>query len=115
MNKTLHETQYKKYALVGTSCVGKTTLLSKIEQLLKEKYPEKGITKEDLQELHKAQVSSLETVDKKINTLIDKLPKPIQLVITGDHGECFGENMNWGHGYPNKKVMEVPLLIASIN
>lgn len=81
----------------------------------KKRYPEYDITKEDLQELHKAQIASLESVDKKIQNLVDKLPKPIQLVITGDHGECFGENMNWGHGYPNPKVIEVPLLIATID
>lgn len=81
----------------------------------KKRYSECNITKEDLQELHKAQITSLESVDKKIQNLIDQLPKPIQMVITGDHGECFGENMNWGHGYPHPKVMEVPLVIARID
>lgn len=79
----------------------------------KEKYP-KYVTKKDLKELHKAQIASLESIDKKIQNLLDTLPKPILLVIAGDHGECFGENMNWGHGYPNPKVMDVPLLITTI-
>lgn len=46
--------------------------------------------------------------------LIDSLNKPLLFVISGDHGECFGEGTNWGHGYPNPKVMEVPLLITII-
>ena len=81
----------------------------------KRKYFKYNIKKEDLEELHKAQIVSLEAIDKKIQNLIAQLSKPIQLVIAGDHGECFGENMNWGHGYPNAKVMEVPLLITRID
>lgn len=72
------------------------------------------VTKEELQLLHTAQIKALETVDKKIQRLVGILPKPFIIVITGDHGECFGENMNWGHGLPYKEVMEVPLLIKAI-
>lgn len=72
------------------------------------------ITREELKLLHAAQVKALETVDKKIERLISMLPKPVIVVITGDHGECFGENMNWGHGLPYKEVMEVPLLIQTV-
>ncbi len=72
------------------------------------------VTKSELQVLHKAQITALESIDKKIEKLVELLKKPLLLVICGDHGECFGEGMNWGHGYPLSKVLEVPLLIAII-
>jgi len=37
------------------------------------------------------------------------------LIVCGDHGECFGENMYWGHGYSIPPVMEVPLLISFLD
>ncbi|MBI2032999.1 MAG: sulfatase-like hydrolase/transferase [Candidatus Levybacteria bacterium] len=73
------------------------------------------VTKQELQLLHRAQIAALETVDKKIERLIKMLSRPLLIVITGDHGECFGEDMNWGHGIPYKQVMEVPLLVAFTN
>lgn len=68
----------------------------------------------DLRIMHNAQVAALEAVDGKLKSLVDALPTPLLLVITADHGECFGEDGHWGHGYPHKTVMEVPLLVATI-
>ncbi|HVA10929.1 MAG TPA: sulfatase-like hydrolase/transferase [Candidatus Dormibacteraeota bacterium] len=70
------------------------------------------ISQKELQSLHKLQVTALESIDAKVEKLIKSLPKPLLVIITGDHGECFGENMFWGHGYPHPKVTEVPLLIT---
>ncbi|HVV66500.1 MAG TPA: sulfatase-like hydrolase/transferase [Candidatus Saccharimonadales bacterium] len=67
---------------------------------------------EELRLLHDLQKSALETVDKRIGALLDKLPRPLLLVVTGDHGECFGEDGLWGHGIPRPKVMEVPLIVS---
>jgi hypothetical protein len=64
--------------------------------------------------LHKAQISALESLDCKINRLLDLIPKPLLLVISGNHGECFGEDGLWGHGFPHPRVMQVPLLIAQV-
>src|SRR5581483_1483251 len=72
------------------------------------------ITKNDLEKLHPLQIRALESIDSKVQKLVEKLPKPLQIVISGDHGECFGEGNNWGHGYPHPKVMEVPLLFARV-
>ncbi len=73
------------------------------------------ITADELLHLQRAQLSALEAVDAKLENLIDKLPKPLLLIVCGDHGECFGEDMLWGHGYPALAVMEVPLLITLID
>lgn len=68
----------------------------------------------ELSFLHGAQVAALEAVDTKLGTLLSKLPRPLLVIITGDHGECFGEDMAWGHGFPHAKVTEVPLLITML-
>lgn len=72
-------------------------------------------SKEELAKLHQLQIRSLEAIDRKIETLVSFLSKPLLFVICGDHGECFGEDMHWGHGYPHQKVMEVPLMVTIIN
>lgn len=72
------------------------------------------ITQKELKKLHAAQIKSLESVDHKIEALVSFLKKPLLLVVCGDHGECFGENMLWGHGYAASKVMDVPLLITTV-
>lgn len=33
------------------------------------------------------------------------------IFVCGDHGECFGENGLWGHGFYHPKVMEVPSVL----
>ncbi|WP_144114456.1 sulfatase-like hydrolase/transferase [Pseudomonas tremae] len=68
-----------------------------------------------LAQLQKLQVAALEEVDRKVGILLSKISHPLLVVIAGDHGECFGEDGMWGHGYPHEKVTEVPLLIATVN
>lgn len=59
-----------------------------------------------------AQVRSVEFLDKLVDKLIndDSIGKA-DILICGDHGECFGEDGLWGHGFYHPKVMEVPLAI----
>ncbi len=70
--------------------------------------------------LHDMQIKALEYVDTRISILLSMLPmsKDILVVISGDHGENFGEVFNgrqrWGHLLPTKEVLEVPLLINVI-
>jgi hypothetical protein len=73
---------------------------------------ETDVSKEELAKLQDAQVRSVESVDTKLETLVSELPRPLLIVVCGDHGECFGEDMNWGHGYAVEKVLEVPLIIG---
>ena len=69
----------------------------------------------DLTVLHTAQVEALQRLDKKLKRLTECLSRPLLIVICGDHGECFGEDRNWGHGYAHPKVLKVPLLIAHLD
>ena len=70
--------------------------------------------------LHDMQIKALEYVDARIRKLLSMLPKnkDILVIISGDHGENFGEVFNgrqrWGHLLPTKDVLEVPLLINVI-
>lgn len=73
------------------------------------------VSQKELQKLHSAQIKALESIDEKIKKLVQFLPAPLLIIITADHGECFGEGMNWGHGYPLAKVMEVPILISTLS
>jgi arylsulfatase A-like enzyme len=42
------------------------------------------------------------------------VPKGSRVVFTADHGECFGEDGYFGHGFLHEKVMEVPLSIFTV-
>lgn len=57
-----------------------------------------------------SQARCLEYIDLHLERLVSLLPKPLHLVIVGDHGDCFGEEGMWGHGFYHPKVMEVPML-----
>lgn len=67
------------------------------------------------------QKEAIESIDKNLETLFEKLPKKrnILVVICGDHGENFGEifanKQRWGHLFPSKEVMCVPLVIGEIH
>ena len=63
------------------------------------------------------QVKCVEYLDTKIFDLIKSLQKycnDLVVVICGDHGECFGEDGLYGHGFYHEKIMEVPLGIFRI-
>jgi arylsulfatase A-like enzyme len=58
----------------------------------------------------RAQQASLEYVDAVLGNLFAGL-KDYFAVICGDHGDCWGEDNLWGHGFFHPKVMEVPMAI----
>ena len=58
-----------------------------------------------------AQRASLEYVDAKLAGLLAQLENYFA-VICGDHGDCWGEDGLWGHGFYHPKVLEVPMVIA---
>ena len=61
-----------------------------------------------------AQVQCLEYVDKHFEVLLAQLPRPLCLLICGDHGDCFGEDGLFGHGFYHPKVLEVPMLYCEL-
>ena len=60
------------------------------------------------------QMRSLEYVDHHLPRLIEMLPRPMDLVICADHGDCFGEDGFWGHAIYHPKVMEVPMVYLKL-
>lgn len=68
----------------------------------------------DFEFLKRCQIKSLESIDEKVRKLVSELPKPLKVIITSDHGECLGEDGNWGHGFIHETVYNVPLLISDI-
>lgn len=69
-------------------------------------------------EEHYKQVKALEYIDFKLFELLAKLEEsksPTVVVCCSDHGDCFGEDNLWGHGFYHPKVMEVPLAIRILN
>ena len=74
-----------------------------------------GFLKDDFDK----QVRACEFLDAIIKDVIDKLENAMNkkaiVVVCSDHGECFGEDGLYGHGFYHPKVMEVPLGIFEIN
>lgn len=65
----------------------------------------------------KKQIKCIEYLDSKIYRLIMNLKDycgDLVTVICADHGECFGEDGYYGHGFYHEKIMEVPLGIFRI-
>ncbi len=64
---------------------------------------------------HLKQVAAMSYVDSQLAVLFDRvhsLKRDTIIVVCADHGECFGEDNLYGHGFYHEKVMEVPLGIA---
>jgi len=60
------------------------------------------------------QRACLEHVDGIVGAVaqeMERLAGPTDLILMGDHGEAFGEDGLWGHGFSHPVVMEVPMLI----
>ena len=97
-----------------------------IRKLYKEHYSPHALFYEDklmplsdseISLLKAKQVEALEWVDTQIGNLIKRIPKnkPTLVVVTGDHGEEFGENGRFGHAHYSEAVMYVPLWVGLIN
>jgi arylsulfatase A-like enzyme len=71
-----------------------------------------AIPPQDFHTLHRAQIRAVEVVDQRLHRLVTALPGPTAVVVCGDHGESFGEDGRWGHGFPTEPVMNVPLIIG---
>lgn len=64
-----------------------------------------------LLKLKDKQQSNVEYLDKLFEKLYDVCPRNTHFIISGDHGECFGEEGYFGHGpIFHEKVFEVPFI-----
>lgn len=75
---------------------------------------ERILDSKEFEELESLQIAALESIDKKLSVLFARLPKPFVYVIMGDHGENFGENGLYGHGFSTERVINVPLMFGRV-
>lgn len=67
---------------------------------------------------HYKQISTLEKIDEILKDFLDFIQDQDEAIISiccADHGECFGEDNLWGHGFYHPKIMEVPLGISKLS
>ncbi len=57
------------------------------------------------------QVRAAAYLDAQLSRLFSSLPGDTVVVLTADHGECFGEDGYWGHAVSHPMVWTVPLAI----
>ena len=62
-----------------------------------------------------AQCAAAEFLDRRLPALFDGLPGETIVVLTADHGECFGEDGYWGHGINHPMAFEVPLAVFRLD
>ncbi len=56
-----------------------------------------------------------EFLDTRLPRLFSGLPDNTVVVLTADHGECFGEDGYWGHGVSHPMVWTVPLTMFRLD
>lgn len=61
------------------------------------------------------QVEAAEFLDSRLPRLFSTLPQDTIVILCGDHGDCFGEDGYWGHGFNHPAVLEVPLAIFRLD
>ena len=61
------------------------------------------------------QAAAAEFLDRCLARLFDSLPGNTIVVLTADHGDCFGEDGYWGHAVNHPKVFEVPMAIFRLD
>lgn len=66
-------------------------------------------------EAYAHQMQAAEFLDRQLGRLLSGVPANTIVVLCGDHGDCFGEDGYWGHGFNHAKVLEVPLAIFRLD
>jgi len=61
------------------------------------------------------QAAAAEFLDGRLERLFAPFAGDTLVVLTADHGDCFGEDGYWGHGVNHPKVLEVPLAIFRLD
>jgi hypothetical protein len=64
-----------------------------------------------MMQLKDKQQKNVEYLDNLFEKLYEKIPQNTHIIVTADHGECFGEDGYFGHGpIIHDKVFEVPFV-----
>lgn len=61
------------------------------------------------------QRACVEFLDGLLPRLFGALPGDTLVILTADHGECFGEDGYWGHGVNHPRVFDVPLALFRLD
>ncbi|MFB6180429.1 MAG: sulfatase [Candidatus Nanohalobium sp.] len=125
---TNYQTPHRPYAphFLAKSRFGNTEVSAEIQQLIDDGKEELGrkasngeidISEEDREALLNLGRAETYRVDFYIGRLVKKLKKEDMyensvLIITADHGDNFGENGLFEHGYLSKENLHVPLIIS---
>ena len=79
------------------------------------KAPEDFFHMDKMLALKDKQQKNVEYLDALFEKLYEKVPKNTHIIVTADHGECFGEDGFFGHGpVVHEKVFEVPFVEGRI-
>ncbi len=66
---------------------------------------------DNLQSLHNKQIANVEYLDSLFDKLYQVTPPNTHIIVTADHGECFGEDGYFGHGPVfHEKVFDIPFV-----
>ena len=63
----------------------------------------------DAAECRRRQRLCLEYVDRQLEPLLERFASA-NIIVCGDHGDCWGEDDCWEHGISHPKTLEVPLV-----
>jgi hypothetical protein len=63
----------------------------------------------DASECRRRQLQCLEWVDERLTTLLDRF-RGANVLVCADHGDAWGEDGLWEHGFHHQAVIDVPLL-----
>lgn len=77
-------------------------------------YHDKELKPEYIEYLRQTQIQAIEYVDKQLPPLFDLLAeRQTLIIITADHGDCFGDGELVGHGIKHHEQMfHVPLIFS---
>jgi hypothetical protein len=67
-------------------------------------------TDNDAAECRRRQIACIEFVDAQLAPLLQRFGDQV-VMVTSDHGDCWGEDGLWEHGISHEKTLEVPLLL----
>ena len=74
--------------------------------------PFQGPSHERRRTCRRRQRACLEHVDELLAPLLESF-RDATVVLTADHGDCWGEDGLWEHGISHRRTLEVPLLMRS--
>ena len=66
----------------------------------------------DAAECRRRQLACLEPLDAALGPLLAAFSRA-SVLVCGDHGDAWGEDGLWSHGFFHHKVLEVPLLVRA--